>query len=86
MSCPSSENDRVSRFFGQGTFDPKRINEVKQAIEDRLKSREHPIKSLEDLKEFIGRRANEIVISDPRPMNVRNPDEDLERLFKELVM
>lgn len=81
----SAGNDRISKFFGRDTFDPRRVNEAKRAIEDRLKSREHSIASVEALQEFIRRRANEIVISDLRPMKVRNPAEDLDQLFQELV-
>ncbi len=81
----SSENTRVRRFFGTGTFDPARLQAAKKAIEARLRLCRDDFRTVDDLNRFIETRANELLITPPRPMKVLNPEADLDALFKELV-
>ncbi|MGA2230380.1 MAG: DUF3037 domain-containing protein [Tepidisphaeraceae bacterium] len=78
-------NDRIRRFFGDRPFDKRQINSAKRAIEERLKSDREHFKTLDDLEHFIATRANEIVLTSPRPLKVFDPVKDLEQLFGELV-
>ncbi len=78
-------NDRIRRFFNGQEFDRSRINATKQAIVSRLESEKDRFQSIEDLQRFVATRANEILITDPRPMKVCDPEADLERLFNSLV-
>lgn len=81
----SRDNGRIRHFFGSEGYDWSQINSFKMGIEERLEV-EHPnIQSLDDLQHFIQLRANQIQITAPRPMRVRNPKEDLEQLFQDLV-
>jgi len=81
----SDSNERIRRFFGRESFDPARVNAAKRAIKSRLGvSREH-FRCLEDFERFAQGRANELLITRPRPMRVEDPDSDLDRLCKELV-
>jgi len=81
----SSENSRVRKFFGPGTFDPVRLQAAKKAIEARLRVCRDDFRTVEDLNHFIDTRANELLITPPRPMKVLNPEAALDALFKELA-
>lgn len=81
----SRGNDRIARFFHRGTFDAERINAAKQAIVSRLEVERDAFRTLDDLQRFIDTRANEIIVTTPRPVKVRDAAEDLTRLFSELV-
>ncbi len=78
-------NARIRRFFGAQGHDWRRINSFKQAIEERLEVEQGTIHTLEDLEQFIGRRANRLRITPPRSMRVINPEKDLDDLFRDLV-
>ncbi len=79
------DNRRIQQFFGREDNDWAQINSFKIGIEERLEV-EHPnIQSLDDLERFIQLRANQIQITAPRPMGVRNPSDDLDQLFQDLV-
>ena len=81
----TTNNDRIRRFFGQGSFDPQRLSAAKQAIEERLKVEHDQFQTLEDLQRFIATRGGALLITKPRPVKLREPHEDLERLFAQLV-
>ncbi|MBN1489356.1 MAG: DUF3037 domain-containing protein [Phycisphaerae bacterium] len=83
----AANNARVRRFFNKDSFDldTKRINATKKAIERRLATDNQSFRTPEDLVRFIDTRANEIVLTPPRPMKVSNPEADLDHLFDELV-
>lgn len=81
----SSENSRVRKFFGSGTFDSVRLQAAKKALETRLRICRDDFRTVEDLNHFISTRANELLITAPRPMKVLNPEADLDALFQELV-
>jgi len=78
-------NDRIARFFGRSSFDAVRVNHAKQAIANRLHSERERFRTLEDWMQFVETRANDIVLTAPRPMKVLNPTVDLEELFTGLV-
>ncbi|MBM3216531.1 DUF3037 domain-containing protein [Candidatus Poribacteria bacterium] len=78
-------NDRPRRFFGTKSFDAARLNAAKKALEIRLRHRGTDFRTLDDLNAFIDTRANDLIVTAPRPMSVRSPGDDLERLFQELV-
>jgi hypothetical protein len=79
------DNRRIRQFFGREGFDWERINSFKKGIEERVQSEQTNIRKLDDLKEFIARRANRFVLTEPRSMRVTDPDKDLEQLFHDLV-
>jgi hypothetical protein len=79
------DNRRIQRFFGREGFDWERISSFKRGIEERVEAEQGTIRKLEDLHEFIARRANRFVITEPRSMRVIDPQKDLLQLFQELV-
>jgi hypothetical protein len=78
----SQNDDRVQLLFGPN-LDLVRFNAAKQAIKNRLKTEN--IRELKDLSEFIATRANELRITQPRPVKVIRPDQALQDLFDGLV-
>ena len=81
----AKNNRRIQRFFGREGHDWSRINSFKKAIEERLSVEQPEIQTLADFETFIALRANQFQITPPRPMQIGNPDEDLRRLFDEVV-
>jgi hypothetical protein len=81
----SSRNDRVRRFFPSLNIDEARLNIMKRSIGRRLRAEPTRFEAVEDLIAFIDTRANEMVVTPPRPMQVVEPEADLARLYEELV-
>jgi hypothetical protein len=81
----ASTNARISRFFGSHGHDWKRINVFKKGIEDRLQREGGRIRSLDDLEQFIARRANRLQITPPRATKVIDPEKDLNELFRQII-
>src|ERR1044071_9804995 len=64
----STGNDRVRRFFGPETdLDLDRINAFKAAFEERLAFEASRINSQEDFLQFVNTRANQLLLTKPRP-------------------
>jgi len=81
----SANNNRSQRIFGRENVDGPRLNAAKAAIEARLRKDAAALRSLDDLKQFIATRANDLILTPPRSLKVVSPKQDLERLFRELV-
>ncbi|HKV37273.1 MAG TPA: DUF3037 domain-containing protein [Pyrinomonadaceae bacterium] len=84
----SNGNDRVRRFFGPEIdldLDLDRINAFKAAFEERLEFEASRLKTREDFLQFVNTRANQLLLTSPRPIKVFEPDSDLARLFESLV-
>ncbi len=79
------DNRRIQYFFGREGHDWSQIDSFKTGIEERLEVEHSNIQGLDDLRRFVQLRANQIQITAPRPMRVRNPKEDLDQLFQDLV-
>ena len=78
-------NDRVRRFFGSKSFDTERLNMAKRALEESLRRNVDGLETLEQFQHFVDTRANEMVLTAPRPVKVFEPRRDLKRLFETLV-
>src|SRR5208337_3569030 len=70
----SGDNRRIIHFFGKEGHDWVRINSFKLALEERLQVEDGKIRSVEDLEKFIALRANRILMTPPRPMQVGDPE------------
>jgi len=81
----SHGNDRIAKFFGRGSFDQQRMNVAKRALEESLRRNIADIRSLEDFQHFVDSRANDLLLTQPRPMKVFNPQTDLSKLYDDLV-
>lgn len=80
-------NDRVRRFFGAKTFHPDYLSKAKRAIESRIRLSSKQPYTLEDLNRYIDTRANDIILTRPRPVKIveASPTEQLDKLYIELV-
>lgn len=78
-------HDRIRRFFGSGSFDPRAVEAAKRAIANRLRHDRQSFTGIAGLEQFIATRANALSMTPARPMRVVNAAEDLKRLFTELV-
>jgi len=77
---------RIRRFFGTTiAMDKEQLAVAKEMIAERVEVYGKQLKSLGDLEEFIQTRANEIVLTNPRPVKVVDPGQELDRLFDLLV-
>lgn len=81
----SHNNDRVRHFFGGQNFDLQRIDSMKSNFTDRVRNSLKSIVSGDDFRLFIDTRANSLRLTEPRPLKVFEPAEQLEELFKLLV-
>src|SRR5581483_3419459 len=80
-----NSNQKIRRFFGSGAFDNERLNFVKESIRTRVSLDKNRFNDLEDLMKFVQTRANEVQLSEPRPIKVENPEKDLDQLFNEIT-
>ena len=78
-------NDRVRRFFRSSELDLRRINAFKEMFEERVSIEAGRIETIEDFRTFIDTRANQLRLSEPRPVKVLDPEKTLNELFEELV-
>lgn len=78
----SRDNTNVRKKFGQ--LNIGRINDIKRCFHDRLEIEKGSIQGLAELEDFIARRANNLLITKPRAIQIVNPETTLEKLFHEL--
>jgi hypothetical protein len=81
----SGTNSRARKVFGQGSFDPARLNFAKSSIEKRLQIDKDRLIKLEEFERFADARGNDLVITKPRPVRLAEPEQELDHLFSELV-
>ena len=78
-------NNRIRRFFGEEADNYEHLNAMKDALVKRLEVERVEFAQLEDLQQFVQTRANKVILTEPKPVKVVDPRQDLETLFKELV-
>lgn len=76
-------NKRVTKLFK--SVDEAALDAAKQSLEARLRVAKADFKSLEDLQKFVDTRANDLRLTQPRPVKVENPEQELVKLLAELV-
>ncbi len=81
----SGGNDRVRRFFDGEKLDLTRISAMKDAFAERIRQQTDFIISGEDFNLFVETRANQMILTAPRPIKVFDPCADLENLCEKLV-
>lgn len=65
--------DRIRRFFHDRKLHLARIEEKKAAIAERIELARTDLITLEDLKDFIVSRGNDILLTPARPVKVQTP-------------
>lgn len=78
-------NDKPCRMFRRENVNLDNLNAAKKAIEERFKTDRQAFKEVGDLERFANTRANELLLTAPRPVKVFEPERELDGLFKELV-
>ncbi|HEY3789713.1 MAG TPA: DUF3037 domain-containing protein [Urbifossiella sp.] len=78
-------NQRAAKLVGSAGVAKASLNSAKRAIERRLEVNRDAFQSLEDLQNFVDTRGNILKLTKPRPVKVFDPDQDLDKLFHELV-
>ena len=81
----SPSEERVQRFFGaEWPLDLERIRAMKASLQKRLRVEAERFQTLADLEQFVATRANEIILTPPRPVAVADPRADLEAFARAL--
>ena len=81
-------NDRVRRFFGPEEtveLDIDRLNALKAAFEERVAVEAATVRTFDEFRQFIDSRANQMLLTAPRPIKVLDPQTELATLFEVLV-
>ena len=78
-------NHRIRRFFGEEADNFQHLNAMKESLAKRLEVEKAEFNALEDLQHFVETRANKIILTQPNPVKVFDPEQDLAALFHELV-
>ncbi len=95
LFCPASDfvqvklidgNDRVKKVFGKEAFHPRALDAAKRGLVYRLEKTDDRPRSKEDLERFVGARADNVRLSEPRSLVVDEPQQELEALFQKLVI
>lgn len=81
----STNNYRIRRFFGEEADNYQHLNAMKDALARRIQVESAEFVSLDELQTFVRTRANKVILTDPKPVKVFDPRQDLEALFHELV-
>ena len=80
----TTSHDRIRRFW-RGGVDLDWLKIAKESVERRLDAAGASLADIEDFSRFIATRSNQMVLTEPRPVKVIDPEDDLNRLFEELV-
>lgn len=81
----SKSTRRLERAFGRSSFDPDQVRRAAEVIADRISREKSNFKTIADLRAFVASRTGNVVLSDPRPIKVTQPDKAINALFHELV-
>lgn len=81
----SSDEKRVHRFF-KGVADlPGHFSTMRSALLERLNVEKAEFRTLGDLERFVETRANKVILTAPKAVRVTKPEDDLDRLYSQLV-
>lgn len=78
-------NKRVKRFFGTKGDDANLLTEFKNSFVSRIDAEQLRIDSLESFEKFVDTRGNQIQLTKPAFVKVRDCRETLQHLFEKLV-
>jgi Protein of unknown function (DUF3037) len=84
----AERNDRARRLLGKrrdSSANLSRLDAFKTAFEERVELEADRIETLEDFRAFVNTRANQLRLTDPRPVKVADPEAELSNLFALLV-
>ena len=68
---------RIRRFFGEDVDGHRHLHGMMEAVVNRLELEQTEFKTLSDFQQFVDTRANKIILTRPKPILVKEPEEDL---------
>lgn len=80
-----ADNDRVKHFFGTMGNDARMLTEFKKSFAARVDAEQNNIGSLESFQKFIDTRGNQIQLTEPAFVKVRECQDAIDQLFDQLV-
>ena len=80
---PDDKKER--RFFKTSVDQPGHLSTMKNALLERLNVERKEFRTLEDLQRFVLTRANKVILTPPKAVRVTTPQDDLDRLYKQMV-
>ncbi len=81
----TSNHDRVRKLFAVGRPELKNLTLATQGLKSRIENSAGEFRTAEDLAAFAASRANDLRLTEPRLAKMENIDNDIERLFFDLV-
>ena len=82
----TSDTKRVRRLFGRrADVDSIRLNAMKEGFVERVALESQRIATPEDFRLFVDTRANQLLLTQPRPVKVFAPEQELQNLYQILV-
>lgn len=81
--APDEKKER--RFFKGMADQPGHLATMKNALLERLNVEHSEFRTLEDLQRFVLTRANKVILTPPKAVRVTVPQEDLDRLYAQMV-
>ncbi len=84
-SRTSRSTRRAEKLVGRGELAREALKLARISIEQRLQTDRASFKDIADMQHFVETRGNALRLTDPRPVKVYAPVDELNRLFDELV-
>ncbi len=79
------DNERVRQFFGTKGDDAKLLGDFKKSFSARIDAEHGRVSTLESFQKFIDTRGNQIQLTEPAFVKVRDCQETIDQLFAQLV-
>jgi Protein of unknown function (DUF3037) len=80
-----ADNERVRHFFGTTGDDAKLLSDFKKSFCARIEAEHGRVTTLETFQKFIDTRGNQIQLTEPAFVKVRECREAIDQLFQQLV-
>jgi len=80
-----ADNERVRHFFGATGDDAKMLGDFKKSFTARIEAEQTRMSTLETFQKFINTRGNQIQLTEPAFVKVRECQETIDQLFEQLV-
>ena len=80
-----ADNERVRHFFGITGNDAKLLRDFKKSFSARIEAERGRVTTFETFQKFIDTRGNQIQLTEPAFVKVRECQETVDQLFEQLV-
>ncbi len=80
-----ADNERVRHFFGTMRDDAKLLTDFKKSFSARIEAEQGRVSTIEAFQKFIDTRGNQIQLTEPAFVKVRECQETIDKLFEQLV-